>query len=255
MPSPDLLLTVQILDENDNVLEERIVTTYRKLLEAAHAAGLKEVRTKLVAVPSAISREIAVVRATVLLPKGTFTGLGDASPESVPEKLKHATVRVAETRSVCRAIRAALGVAFVAVEELSDPVRFLQKQNPEPRSSTPDAQQPRTASPNRGSSTARPPHRFGRGSDTTSSSQAPPAEERRALTDDQKRLVFRLAYELGATRENVRERVLAALGVQRLEHATKTDGSRAIENLKREVAARKQTNGRGHQNGASPHAN
>jgi hypothetical protein len=55
------------------------------------------------------------------------------------------------------------------------------------------------------------------------------------MSDAQKKLLFRLCFELGATRENVREHVLKALGVERLEWATRLDASRAIDALKRET--------------------
>src|SRR5688572_7273530 len=114
MSRPDLLLTIEVLDDDGNVIEERNATTYRKLLEAAHAEGLKSIDTAVLQFPSRDNRETAVVRATVTTSQGTFTGIGDAAPENVPEKLRNALVRVAETRAACRAFRAALAVGYTA---------------------------------------------------------------------------------------------------------------------------------------------
>ncbi len=58
------------------------------------------------------------------------------------------------------------------------------------------------------------------------------------MSDEQKRLIFRLCFNLGATKETVRERALKALGVKRLEWAERLDASQAIDKLKRELGNR-----------------
>jgi hypothetical protein len=232
--SSDLLVTVEMLDERGEVVEERVVTMYRRLLEAAHADGLSKLETTVIELPTRDNHDTAVVRASVTTKRGTFTGIGDASPANVPQKLKAATVRVAETRASCRAMRAALGVGHVAVEELTDTVRF--KRDDGRRAEAPAPRPMGAALPERS-----------RGRDDRPQEAAP--DDRRAMSDDQRKLVFRLCFDLGATKQDARDHVLEALGVDRLEHATRIDASRAIENLKREVAARA---GR-HQNGAGAH--
>lgn len=55
--------------------------------------------------------------------------------------------------------------------------------------------------------------------------------DKRAMSDAQKKALFRLAYTLG-DREGALTRVLEALGVERLEWATRADASRAIDALR-----------------------
>jgi hypothetical protein len=55
--------------------------------------------------------------------------------------------------------------------------------------------------------------------------------DRRAMSDAQKKALFRLAYTFG-DREGALTRVLQALGVERLEWATRADASRAIDAMK-----------------------
>jgi hypothetical protein len=56
----------------------------------------------------------------------------------------------------------------------------------------------------------------------------------RAMTEAQRKALFRLSYELG-DREGALDRVLHALGVGRLEWATRAHASRAIDALRAEL--------------------
>ena len=71
--------------------------------------------------------------------------------------------------------------------------------------------------------------------------------EKRAMSDAQKKALFRLAYTLG-DREGALTRVLQALGVERLEWATRADASRAIDALKAKASnvSGRPTNGASH---------
>ena len=61
--------------------------------------------------------------------------------------------------------------------------------------------------------------------------------DRRAMSDSQRKLLFRLAYSQG-DKESALDRVLEALGLGRLEWATRADASRAIDVLKAATAER-----------------
>ncbi len=61
---------------------------------------------------------MAVVSAEVTTSKGTFHGLGDASPDNVNEWIAPHLIRMAETRAVARAFRFATNVSMTAYEEL-----------------------------------------------------------------------------------------------------------------------------------------
>jgi hypothetical protein len=52
--------------------------------------------------------------------KGTFTGIGDASPSNVTRMIAPHLIRMAETRSKARALRDAVNVGVTALEELGD---------------------------------------------------------------------------------------------------------------------------------------
>jgi hypothetical protein len=54
------------------------------------------------------------------------------------------------------------------------------------------------------------------------------------MTEAQRKALFRLSYEIG-DREGALDRVLHALGVGRLEWATRAQASRAIDLLKADV--------------------
>src|SRR5687767_11844855 len=93
---------------------------YAGLLDEAHAQGLKGIRTQLVQAPTGQNGQVAICLAEVVTERGTFTGLGDASPENVSRAMANALIRLAETRAKARALRDAINVSMVAVEELSE---------------------------------------------------------------------------------------------------------------------------------------
>jgi hypothetical protein len=93
---------------------------YAGLLDEAHQQGLTAIKTQLVQVPTSQNGQVAICLAEVTTEKGTFTGLGDASPDNVSRAMVNALIRLAETRAKARALRDAINVSMVAVEELGD---------------------------------------------------------------------------------------------------------------------------------------
>ncbi len=61
---------------------------------------------------------MAIVRAVVETSKGTFTGIGDAGPENVNRMIRPHIIRMAETRAKARALRDAVNIGIVTLEEL-----------------------------------------------------------------------------------------------------------------------------------------
>ena len=104
--------------------------THEGLLHIAHEAGLKSIITEVISYKG-VGKE-AVVRATVEGERGTYTGLGDASPENVGRNIATATLRMSETRSANRALRAYLGIGMTTYEE-------MPPDEPAARVSTPSA--------------------------------------------------------------------------------------------------------------------
>lgn len=87
------------------------------LLDEAHKQGLEQIETNLVQAPSQ-DNPMAVVSALVKTSKGSFSGLGDASPDSVNDTIAPHLIRMAETRAVARALRFTTNIGFTALEEL-----------------------------------------------------------------------------------------------------------------------------------------
>ena len=86
------------------------------LIEMAHEAGISSLITELVSWDP--QTRGAVVYTTATGTRGTFTGIGDACPENVGVNIAGATLRMAETRSMNRALRCYLGIGMCTYDEL-----------------------------------------------------------------------------------------------------------------------------------------
>jgi hypothetical protein len=118
---------------------------YWGLLDAAHRAGMTSIYTNLVQAPSSTNGGIAICHATVEFPWGSFTGIGDADDGNVGRMIIPHKIRMAETRAKARALRDALNVNMVAVEEMSDLQESATSGNGAP--STPSPAAPRQVAP------------------------------------------------------------------------------------------------------------
>lgn len=93
---------------------------YTGLIDEAHRQGLRRITTQLLQIPSESNHGVAIVHAQVETERGTFDGLGDASPANVGKMIAPHLLRMAETRAKARALRDALNVGVAALEELAD---------------------------------------------------------------------------------------------------------------------------------------
>lgn len=109
-------------------LQGREYVTFRGLLFVAHEAGLESIDVKLASWDSE-SRN-AIVKATVTGKRGTFSDIGDASPQNVNRMIANATLRMASTRAQARALRSYLGVGFTSLEELPGERQKVSKPEP-----------------------------------------------------------------------------------------------------------------------------
>lgn len=99
--------------------EGKTFALFAGLLDAAHRDGLKRITTTLVQIGHPDNGECWIVHATVETAKGTFDGIGDASPPNVAKSMLHCLPRLAETRAKARALRDAVNAgALVSLEEL-----------------------------------------------------------------------------------------------------------------------------------------
>ncbi|MHB1133903.1 MAG: hypothetical protein ACYC4L_16155 [Chloroflexota bacterium] len=107
--------------KKDFVVERngRSFVLYAGLLDEAHEQGLKSIVTSLIQAPSDQNGRLAICHAVVETEKGTFSGLGDAAPDSVARPMIPHLIRMAETRAKARALRDAVNVGVTALEELA----------------------------------------------------------------------------------------------------------------------------------------
>lgn len=91
------------------------------LLDEAHSRGLRGIHTELIQAPNDANANVAVVQATVEMEDGrSFGGIGDASPDNVGRNIIPHLIRMAETRAKARALRDAVNVGAIPMEELSE---------------------------------------------------------------------------------------------------------------------------------------
>jgi hypothetical protein len=91
------------------------------LLDEAHRLGLRSIDTELLQVPAEENGNVAICKARVEMEDGrTFSGIGDASPANVGQNIAPHIIRMSETRSKARALRDAVNVAAVALEEMGE---------------------------------------------------------------------------------------------------------------------------------------
>jgi len=86
------------------------------LLELAHENGLESIDTECLNISFDNNR--ALFKATAKGTRGVFVGHGDAMPGNLSKMILPSFPRMAETRSICRALRLYLGIGMCAKEEL-----------------------------------------------------------------------------------------------------------------------------------------
>ncbi len=208
-----LTVTLELKDRDGRKIGEREVATYAGLLAKAHDEGLSRVETALVQVPAKDNGEVAIVTALVVTKAGSFTGIGDASPANVTRKIAGHLIRMAETRAKARALRDAVNIGVVSLEELGELAEEA------------DAPHPGHARPQNGHA----PH------PAEEPAPAAPSREQRKpdspMTDAQRRALFRLAASRGAKPEETKVWLEQALGVPDVSALTRAEASRAIDKL------------------------
>jgi hypothetical protein len=99
----------------------RSFVLYAGLLDEAHEKGLRSIRTELLQSPLPENGETTICRAVIEMGDGrVFSGIGDATPQNVGRNIVPHAVRMAETRAKARALRDAINVGAVALEELGE---------------------------------------------------------------------------------------------------------------------------------------
>ncbi len=219
--------TIELKDRTGRVIGTKEVVTYQGLLSKAHDEGLKAIRTSLVQIPIDDNGRTAIAKAEVETEKGSFEGLGDASPESVTGFLTPHLIRMAETRAKARALRDAVNVGVVSFEELdgedlSDRGEGLGSGAPAFRTTRP-----------RATPAARPSR---------------PVNGDEPMTEAQRRYLFRILAGQGYQREAAENRIKELFEVGSLSEITKLAATQMIDELLQTPAP-----GNGGGNGAASH--
>lgn len=207
------IVNVPIKDKTGRIIGHKQVVRYEGLLARAHEDGLRSVSTTLVQAPNAANGDVAIVRAVVVTCRGSFEGIGDASPGNVSPRVMGHLLRVAETRAKARALRDAVNIGIVAIEELEDVDALDDSEPPSPKV------QERTSVASITAANANAP--------------APQGEQRDDLmTSAQRRLLFRIAAERGVPTDEISRWLENHAGLKPLTQWGKHEASRLIEKLK-----------------------
>jgi hypothetical protein len=209
-----LIRRIPVKDRDGKVIGEKEVVSYRGLLDMVHKERLQSIETKLLQAPSKENGESAIVLATITTSRGVFTGIGDANPRNVNPKVAPHAIRMAETRAEARAMRKAVNIGVVAIEELgedlSDDVTYEGTLRPA-NSGNGKSERP---TPGPGPVQAPPT----RSSDTRASEQ-------------QRRYLFRLLASQGIEGDGAREFIHRELGVSSLQDASRAAVSALIDKV------------------------
>ncbi|SYZ73764.1 hypothetical protein TRIP_C60034 [Candidatus Zixiibacteriota bacterium] len=228
MSNGNLVTTIEIKDSKGRVIDTKEVVTYAGLLNRAHQEGLKKVSTELIQAPSKANEMTAISMAEVETEKGVFRDYGDASPENVDSRIIPHIIRMSVTRAKARALRDAVNIGIVALEELGN-----EYQNAvEKKTSIPahiDAQT-KPQSVNTPKSVNKAAQSASKKPDSSK-----PGESRREsegmMSEAQRRYLFRILAENGVNADAGQEYLKQTFGVNSLKEVTKAEASEMINLL------------------------
>lgn len=229
-----LTTTIKVRDQDGRVIDEKEVATYAGLLARAHEEGLKGIITELVQVPSKDNGQVAIAKAQVTTGKGVFNGIGDASPGNVNKKIAPHIIRMAETRAKARALRDAVNIGIVCLEELGGEegdASFTLDERREGDQDRPGRDRDRGERGN---------VRDLRNDDRRSGDRGRPDDRRNRgpepMSDAQRRLMYRIMADEGYEGESATDEILRRANVRELSNITKRDASQLIDEWKRRAA-------------------
>jgi hypothetical protein len=211
-----LTVLIDIKDKQGRVVGHKEVATYRGLLAKAHDEGLTAIVTELLQRPDEGNGRAAIVRAQVTTRKGTFSGIGDASPQNVRAGIVPHLVRMAETRAKARALRDAVNIGIVALEELGELLEDELSYEGDVRQQ--NAGDGPEAAPAHETQPSRP-------------APWPTRGDFQPMSDNQRRLLFRLAAQRGIAPEDAKAFLEKQIGVDSLKSVSRGQASRLIDRL------------------------
>lgn len=250
-----LVRQIEVKNDKGQVIGTREVVFYPELLNAAHEheKEFKGIETNPVQFPSADNNHTAIFTARVKIGERVFTGTGDANPENIsPEIAKH-FIRAAETRAKARALRDALNVPIVAIEELghelvNGTVLFgpLKTQNgkkePEKKHRSKETKPKEPPKEETGGSAVTvtpgrpltsPP--VNNNNKKVKEPQKQPQEPMELMTERQRKYIFHLLADKGMFGDDAHEHLKKVFKVESLKQATKAQARQYIDQLVKEV--------------------
>lgn len=208
-PNVPLTTRIKLKDKQGRVIGEKEVATYAGLLARAHEEGLSEIQTGLTQVPCEDNGFVCIAKADVKTKKGTFSGIGDASPRNVNTMIVPHLIRMAETRAKARALRDAVNIGLVALEELGgDGGEGLDQ---------PDEDRDRP--PSSGNSNGRPRNGGGHRPDEP-------------MTESQRRFLYRLLAGAGIEADAATTVIIEEAGTNSIASISKQEASWLIERFR-----------------------
>ncbi|RLC28330.1 MAG: hypothetical protein DRH37_09750 [Deltaproteobacteria bacterium] len=212
----NLVKTIEIKDRQGHVIATEEVVTYAGLLSLAHDQGLKKIETSLVQIPDQTNGQLAVFHAVVETKTGIYKGHGDASPENVSSRIIPHIIRMAETRAKARALRDAVNIGVVAMEELN-----LEGNGRSGNGNFP--KNPQNQHDNRNHDIRSRSRPEGESSESAGNGQL--------MTDAQRRYLYRLLAERKIEGDDAKAHLLQCTGVVSLEQITKAQASTLIDEM------------------------
>lgn len=204
MTNENLVTTIDVTDDEGNV-STRDIVTYAGLLSKAHEQGLQRIETRIDQMPTPDNGMTAICTATVTTGRGVFMDCGDANPDNVRSGAVPHIIRVALTRAKARALRDAVNIGAIPLEEFGDyppPSKAEQKD----------------------------------GLSSTAPTRSEPASKPRLISEAQKKRLLSLIEKQGTTAEDAERILCDQLGVRRLDDATLSAASGLIQRLTRETS-------------------
>lgn len=193
--------TIEIKDKQGRVVATKEVVTYAGLLNRAHQEGLKKVITKLLQTPSKDNEMTAISMAKVVTDKGIFIECGDANPGNVNSRFVPHIIRMSLTRAKARAMRDAVNVGIISLEELAEEFGNGNDSANGDRS-----------------------HDSSKGQELNGDSGAP-------MTPSQKKYLFKLLSQQGRSDAEAKTWLIEAFDIENLKDITKKMASDMIDHL------------------------
>ena len=225
MKNGNLVTTIEIKDRQGRVIDTKEVVTYAGLLNRATQDNLKKVYTELIQTPSEGNEMTAICMAEVETDRGVFRDYGDANPENVSSMIVPHIIRMASTRAKARALRDAVNVGVVALEELGAEYQNGHVDNNGNGRIENSGNGRQSSKPTNGASQA------SKSIDSTNHSENaenPSDQTDDPMTENQRRFLFRLLAERDLTGELAHTWLKRQLAIEKLRDATKQAASDLI---------------------------